>query len=759
MATRVQMEVEKIETGKVSKKAKKKLTYEEYMTKHRRRKYKRRRRRGGVLCCFYLLLDKVITVLQSSPEEYIPVKTLLGFPIGAFLAFLLYKAVIEPLSLPPNLREIVGAFLGLGLASGYAMSIQVRCITWLLVPTFFGKKGRSFVAAYAIIFLIAGPVHNIMVNGKEVMRALVCATELAINHTATKMELKSDPFKDIAQDFQKQGKLLKVLVQRVSNAYQPLKKEFQDNEKEEKEMEARMRKVDKTSRGRRGKDRMRRIEDKNNEEKAKDRQEKAEKKYRKKLEMRCEDVWNNAVVACVKKFEQKWDECLDRLPIIGYYFCLPLQLTFFCEIVRVIPGAFGMACDSMDVMEPGFGETYVAADDTMDAMDNNFDVNMQYKVAHSPEDVDYTMAEEVRKEAMHEFNKKQTVTMFFMSLLQRMLAFTFILVFISSYKYNKKYLSNFNFDNVYITPYFRHIDARRFYQGKRKLLPLKKFEKCNVVFPKTLKLMKSEKKKLSKGTFLLIMRGLVSGLVIISAKLLYEVMDIIEKNSHITYRQQGIHHIAVHVGGTGFMSDIVRLFLDTFNRQKNVDTITTNFECLPHGTPLPIMDIIRIYAVYIAVWFLMLFQSYGLRLRRVVCSFFYRKREKKRTLFMYNEMLKRRKGFLKHLRKKVRKEARRLQLTRDTSALLALKRLCPRLEVLLKCCKGAKLKCLVCEDVESKKQKFVPCPTPGCNFTYCPECWLDCRETCYACLPFGKPRDFSDSDTSNDGSTDDEDDE
>lgn len=53
-------------------------------------------------------------------------------------------------------------------------------------------------------------------------------------------------------------------------------------------MEARMRKVDKTSRGRRGKDRMRRIEEKNNEEKAKDRQEKAEKKYRKKLEMRCE---------------------------------------------------------------------------------------------------------------------------------------------------------------------------------------------------------------------------------------------------------------------------------------------------------------------------------------------------------------------------------------------------------------------------------------------------------------------------------------
>lgn len=63
---------------------------------------------------------------------------------------------MEPLGLPTNLRELLGGLLGLGLASGYAMSVQVRCITWLLVPTFFGKKGRSFVAAYAIVFLISG---------------------------------------------------------------------------------------------------------------------------------------------------------------------------------------------------------------------------------------------------------------------------------------------------------------------------------------------------------------------------------------------------------------------------------------------------------------------------------------------------------------------------------------------------------------------------------------------------------------------------
>lgn len=60
------------------------------------------------------------------------------------------------MSLPKDLRELVGGILGLALASGYAMSVQVRCISWLLIPTFFGKKGRSFVGAYAIMFLISG---------------------------------------------------------------------------------------------------------------------------------------------------------------------------------------------------------------------------------------------------------------------------------------------------------------------------------------------------------------------------------------------------------------------------------------------------------------------------------------------------------------------------------------------------------------------------------------------------------------------------
>jgi hypothetical protein len=43
----------------------------------------------------------------------------------------------------------------------------------------------------------------------------------------------------------------------------------------------------------------------------------------------------------------------------------------------------------------------------------------------------------------------------------------------------------------------------------------------------------------SKGTFIIAMRVLITAMIVMSAKLLYDVMDIIQRNSHISYRQQG----------------------------------------------------------------------------------------------------------------------------------------------------------------------------------------------------------------------------
>ena len=57
--------------------------------------------------------------------------------------------------------------MGLGIASGFAYSVQVRCICFLLIPTFFGKAGRSYIGTFAIAFLILGKLSTILHRGSN----------------------------------------------------------------------------------------------------------------------------------------------------------------------------------------------------------------------------------------------------------------------------------------------------------------------------------------------------------------------------------------------------------------------------------------------------------------------------------------------------------------------------------------------------------------------------------------------------------------
>ena len=81
-------------------------------------------------------------------------------------------------------------------------------------------------------------------------------------------------------------------------------------------------------------------------------------------------------------------------------------------------------------------------------------------------------------------------------------------------------------------------------------------------------------------------------------------------------------------------------------------------ECLPVPIKTESFYSQRILIFFVVLQILLFFEAYGLRMRRVIAAFFYRKREKKRILFLYNEMLKKRKGFLRHMRSVIKRKAR-----------------------------------------------------------------------------------------------------
>ena len=54
--------------------------------------------------------------------------------------------------------------------------------------------------------------------------------------------------------------------------------------------------------------------------------------------------------------------------------------------------------------------------------------------------------------------------------------------------------------------------------------------------------------------------------------------------------------------------------------------------------------------------FLSIFESYGLRIRHVICGVFFPRREIERGVWLYNHILHRRGGFLKFARRKMRRD-------------------------------------------------------------------------------------------------------
>lgn len=95
-------------------------------------------------------------------------------------------------------------------------------------------------------------------------------------------------------------------------------------------------------------------------------------------------------------------------------------------------------------------------------------------------------------------------------------------------------------------------------------------------------------------------------------------------------------------------------------------------------------------------------------------------------------------------------KVRERKLEQTTGVLNALRRRCPWLCWWLKVFKASKDSCLICKDPE--REGFIRCPTPGCGWGYCSECWKDVKRRCYVCQ--GKPDSGFDSGSSSDSSPD-----
>ncbi|GAV02493.1 hypothetical protein RvY_13053-2 [Ramazzottius varieornatus] len=185
--------------------------------------------------CFYALFS-------SKEEEYQLYKAILGFPFGVAVGVLFYYAMIDRLKLNTFFRFMMGTMMLIVMSMGYARSIKIRCVVWLIFPCFFGKSGRDILMTMAIGALLTGPVSNTMDNFKESVRTVTCMTELMINMTMVRFELTGKPIFSIVRNFVGSERMDKM-TGKLHKSLSPVKNEV-ENTKETKEEEVKAARMD-----------------------------------------------------------------------------------------------------------------------------------------------------------------------------------------------------------------------------------------------------------------------------------------------------------------------------------------------------------------------------------------------------------------------------------------------------------------------------------------------------------------------------------
>ncbi|XP_075048440.1 E3 ubiquitin-protein ligase DCST1 isoform X2 [Mixophyes fleayi] len=618
-----------------------------------------------------------IRFLYSNPKEFIASKFFFGAGFGG----------------------VVGTAT---FAIGCATSTYFRCTTLIIMPNFLGKEGRAYLVIFVLASIYAGPVANLELSVEEVVRSVACMKDLQINHTKMIWKLMTKPVKQIVEDLVKSAKDLKKNSNRILALFKETEEEMESTDgydkKKEKEILER-------------------------EEEAENPTQSTQRKFDIKTNLRCEYVIELGVDKCYDWFDKKHEDCMKTiwLPVLNNLLCLPMKFKFFCNILYL----GNTWCRNKLPLEGNFGHLFDKVNATMNNLDHGFSSEEYVKKEERSMFVGLNISELfVIDEIMENINKKKVVMEKIMSFISVILSCSFIFLFVSAYGYTNKYNSDILFDNNYVTTYFRQIDARRRKLKKRFLLPLRRGERNDFIFPNKLASQGTEV-KISLVEFLQCIPILI--LLILSIMfdlILSNIFHIIRKHSQTSYVFSSHHQLEIYVGGDGLPAKLLRNMIGALNTSSSQLDFSANNVCLPNPVSMSFIDYLWSCLPVVCLLSLCFVQVYIYRLRRVVASFYFPKREKRRVLFLYNKMLRARLTYANSKRKQIIRKSRTKE-KRGKTLMGALYRQCPWMKFLIR------RLCIVCNSSETKDSYM--CPTPGCGTVYCQPCWRDMKRFCFAC--------------------------
>ncbi|XP_033100608.1 DC-STAMP domain-containing protein 2-like [Anneissia japonica] len=272
----------------------------------------------------------------------------------------------------------------------------------------------------------------------------------------------------------------------------------------------------------------------------------------------------------------------------------------------------------------------------------------------------------------------------------------------------------------------------------------------------SLRMAKPEKRKFAMGLVIWCTHALYTGMIIGTDSFIHWFLTVIRKHANIKIELEKPAFVEVKVEGDGVIANVYRRLVESFESMSQLNISLDVTECLPQPKP-PNVGSYETIGIIFAMTLVMVFtEAYGLRLRRFIASFYYPHRERQRVVWLYNNILKKRGGFLKYLRKQ-------MKVRMDSSEDIEKISICDRIAA------NSKFWRTIFKFMGMKKKKYcVGCGKPGkptdssnfrqcdnrkCKSCYCLECMADLNNICLVCyMPidivgldeFSEERDSSD---------------
>lgn len=184
---------------------------------------------------------------------------------------------------------------------------------------------------------------------------------------------------------------------------------------------------------------------------------------------------------------------------------------------------------------------------------------------------------------------------------------------------------------------------------------------------------------------------------------------------------------------------MVRSAIAGFTSHHEIKTTVSNKPCLPRPIRLSRWILFQIYITYFLTILFICHGVYVERLRHMTSAFFYPRREKKRTLYLYNKLLKRRKKLFQYVAQNIKEKLKETRIKLQANICMRLRLRQPKYFGWLRWFAFAGRKCVVCDEPEPRRRDytrpfhFMACSTPDCDVVHCEECWTDVGEICLAC--------------------------